>query len=1510
MEMRKETKMMTFVSLFVAALIILNIGIVGFNNGAGSFDREYDCGGSCHIDPSVATVSMSASKLNPNPGETITVTVTVLGAEASSSPLGVFLVRSATLTNSMPSVDGWVILSDPSGTTTFNYYEEPSVTGGVVWTWTLQAPLAGGTYNLLAREHHGNPGGNDRFFSEDLVGLTFTITAADNPPSFYVTAPGSAPGEQYIQGTMIPIDWAASDDNPWPMGGDVVNLTYGATPTGGTPIMNNLPVGFGTYSWDTSIVPPGVYYINGSVFDSVSQVMEDSTNNSFEIILPDNAPSFYVTAPGSTPGEQYVQGSMVPITWAAADDNPWPAGGLVVNLTYGAMPMGGTPIANDLDVTGGYSWDTSLIPPGFYYINGSAWDSSGQDMFSNCNNSFEIVAPDNPPLFFITNPGSTPGEIYTQGTLVTISWAAMDDNPWPAGGLIVNLSFGATPAGGTPLVNDQDVSVSYSWDTAPVAPGIYYVNGSVYDSAGQTTFHSSNNSFEIILPDDPPTLFITNPGSTPGEQYVQGTTVPISWAAADDNPWPATGLIVNITYGPTPAGGTPIANNQDVVTIFSWDTTGVAPGFYYVNASVWDSRGQTVFANCNNSFEIVLPDTPPTLFVTNPGSTPGEIYGQGSIITISWAAWDESPWPFAGMIVNLTFGLTPAGGTPIANDQDVALGYSWDTAGVAVGFYYVNASVYDSSGNITFANCNNSFEITLPDTNPPMILNALAMPSPQELGLPTNISAIITDDTTLNPATVFVNVTYPSLTTSNISMSRSIDLYWVDQPFMEIGMYTFIIWAADTSGNWASDVGAFEVIDTTPPAIVGTTAIPSPQLSGGFVNISTTITDLGGVATADVEVFDPLGVSLFNVSMLFDAFNGRYYWNTSYVPFGVYSFDIWASDSSLNWGMDTGNFEILGDITPPQITNVNAIPPVQLSGGNVNVSANVTDETALFDVWVELFDPGMVSFINTTMSYDIASGLFFYDSSYVAIGQWTFVISANDTSDNWASAQDNFDITDGTPPDIVNVWALPSPQEINGAVNVSAAVTDNVAVLDVNVEIIKPDLTPFGNFTMLYDAISGRYYYEDTYVDVGTHTFTIWAQDTNTNNNSALGSFIIEDTTPPVIDHLPVTRANLGVSIPISANVTDAGTIASVTLYFMNVGDTIYQSAAMILGVGNEYSASIPPQAQTGDVRYYIQADDSELNSAREPTVNYHTIAIIDSSPPIITNPVADPETVESGEETTISADVTDDSGVTEVDIFVDGPDDEGGAYQATYDTVTQLYEVTITPTVPGNYTYTVWAQDGSGNWGSRAGWFNVTAAAGKTPNPPDDVETLSVNGQAILVSWVEPSSYVDSTAIDPDDIRGYYVYRSDSATGQYERITNQPVRGELYLDRNVQMDQTYYYRTSTIMTDDAESAQSEIASGALEELKDQVSVDVLPWILAIVFLVLWIITLLAFILGKKGAKGPSEPPVTVMEPQVVEEPVEEQPVMEEAEMEAQVEEVPQEVEPLEEEEMLDEVDG
>jgi hypothetical protein len=1028
--MKRSSWSLAFVVLSVTALIILSADIEGTNGGPGSDWREYDCGGSCHTTESQATtISMAASNLNPSPGETITVTVTVTGAEASGTPLGVFLVRSQTVTNSMPSVDGWVILSDPSGVTNYNYYEEKSVTGGVVWTWTLQAPSTAGTYQLYAREHHGTNG--KKYFRDDSVGLTFTI-----------------------------------------------------------------------------------------------------------------------------------------------------------------------------------------------------------------------IVPDNPPTFFLTAPGAAPGESYPQGSLVTVTWAAADDNPWPAGGNVVNLSYGPTPAGGTPIATLQNVGGSYSWDTTPVAPGTYYVSGSVFDSSGQAATDASNNSFTI----------------------------------------------------------------------------------------------------------------------------------------------------------------------------------------------------------------------TVVDANPPAITSVLADPDPTELGAVTNLSATITDDTLVDPATVSAEVTYPSTTVSNLSMQASGDLYWVEQAFPELGAYTFTIWAADTSGNWASASGGFQVEDTTPPALTATSAVPSPQGVGGYVNVSSMITDVDSVAVATVDVTDPLGTPLFNTTMNLDPGTGRSYWNATYVTTGVYDFTIWASDPTGNWGSDGGTFEIKGDPVPPVIADVTVDPPSQALGGAVNVSANVTDDVAVGGVWIDLTDPGGAPFLNATMAYDAASGRYYYNATYAVPGTWSFILSANDTSDNWATSAGSFMITESVPPAITDLLVEPPVQELGGVVNVSANITDNVAVDGAWLLVLRPDATLLGNFTMAYDIPAGRYWLGQPYFDLGTHAFTIWSSDASGNWANLSGSFDIVDTTPPVITHTPVAAAELGVAIPIAADVTDLGVLDAVRLHYVDVGGTAYVTLDMAPAGGDTYAASIPAQVQVGEVRYYIEANDTAGNGAREPSAGYHPVLIVDSQPPSVTNVAADPPSVLPGEETTLTAQVSDPAGVAEVYAFVFGPGTAGGAYAASYDSTSGTYQVPVQFSVPGQYNFTFWAQDASGNWGSSEGTFEVSSPVPKKPSPPANLATMTVDGESILITWTPPTTYEDATPLDPEDVLGYSVYRSSAPGGTFAEITTEPARGTLFLDDTALAGETYYYRVTAVTTDGQESDPSSAVEGRISEGPSPQGADWLPWILVAILAILEVATVVLLLWRRTPPGGEGAP--------------------------------------------------
>jgi len=91
------------------------------------------------------------------------------------------------------------------------------------------------------------------------------------------------------------------------------------------------------------------------------------------------------------------------------------------------------------------------------------------------------------------------------------------------------------------------------------------------------------------------------------------------------------------------------------------------------------------------------------------------------------------------------------------------------------------------------------------------------------------------------------------------------------------------------------------------------------------------------------------------------------------------------------------------------------------------------------------------------------------------------------------------------PPEIKNITDNPDPQEAGGYVNISCDVTDNVGVNDVKVNITFPDGS-YLNESML----GGSYYYNSSYVQVGSYDYFIWANDTSDNANiSAVYSFTI-----------------------------------------------------------------------------------------------------------------------------------------------------------------------------------------------------------------------------------------------------------------------------------------------------------------------------------------------------------------------------------------------------------------
>jgi len=93
---------------------------------------------------------------------------------------------------------------------------------------------------------------------------------------------------------------------------------------------------------------------------------------------------------------------------------------------------------------------------------------------------------------------------------------------------------------------------------------------------------------------------------------------------------------------------------------------------------------------------------------------------------------------------------------------------------------------------------------------------------------------------------------------------------------------------------------------------------------------------------------------------------------------------------------------------------------------------------------------------------------------------------------------------DTTPPSILAMVANPTVQVVNGFVNLTTDVQDNVGILKVSAAVHGPGFDQ--NLTMVH-ASGTRWYVNRTYSALGHYTFTVWATDSSGNARSKAAAF-------------------------------------------------------------------------------------------------------------------------------------------------------------------------------------------------------------------------------------------------------------------------------------------------------------------------------------------------------------------------------------------------------------------
>ncbi|MCK4443879.1 MAG: hypothetical protein KAW09_05015, partial [Thermoplasmata archaeon] len=215
----------------------------------------------------------------------------------------------------------------------------------------------------------------------------------------------------------------------------------------------------------------------------------------------------------------------------------------------------------------------------------------------------------------------------------------------------------------------------------------------------------------------------------------------------------------------------------------------------------------------------------------------------------------------------------------------------------------------------------------------------------------------------------------------------------------------------------------------------------------------------------------------------------------------------------------------------------------------------------------------------------------------ICVHGWDDVPNGHDAFDACAQLTVQTTPPDTTSPTISNVQADPDPAAPNEDVRISATVNDNDQVSGVWVEVKDPNDTAVGNNTMTYDVGNNEYYYVDSYTDMGTYTFTIWANDPSGNWASASDSFDVVEQDPPTMD---VTVSNdepeVGDTVTFEADVEDDNDIDDVTITISDPdGTTVVSDDDMDLE-GGVYVFDFEFD-EAGDWTYMITAVDEYGNS-------------------------------------------------------------------------------------------------------------------------------------------------------------------------------------------------------------------------------------------------------------------------------------------------------------------------
>jgi alpha-tubulin suppressor-like RCC1 family protein/subtilisin family serine protease len=172
-----------------------------------------------------------------------------------------------------------------------------------------------------------------------------------------------------------------------------------------------------------------------------------------------------------------------------------------------------------------------------------------------------------------------------------------------------------------------------------------------------------------------------------------------------------------------------------------------------------------------------------------------------------------------------------------------------------------------------------------------------------------------------------------------------------------------------------------------------------------------------------------------------------------------------------------------------------------------------------------------------------------------------------------------------------------------------------------------------GSYTKLNSSVipADQKMYEDTKVIPGKtyfYKFTVVKTNLTESEFSNIASAAPVDTIVPTISHTPVTKANVGQSVQVFADVTDNVKVEKVTLFYKNSTASTYSQKEMIKTTNNRYSVTLEGALITSpSIDYYIEATDGASKAQHGNAIQPHKIVVSDLPTITSVTPAEGPET-------------------------------------------------------------------------------------------------------------------------------------------------------------------------------------------------------------------------------------------------------------------------------------------